>query len=216
MKIVVTSADSPLGALLCRGLGRTCEVLPVGLEEQPRAAVAGYRRADLRAPEQVAPLLEGAQAIVHALPYEPPALPEGELLDLAARSTYVLVKAACQAGVRRVVLLSRLSLLEDYPRDYALDPNWAPRPRLEAGSLAPYMAELVCREIARTGRIEVVCLRLGSIEAPEGTSAGDAVKAVEEALDLESDKSDKPGRGHNWGIRHVASTGRFARRKERN
>jgi nucleoside-diphosphate-sugar epimerase len=199
MKLVVTGADRPLGALLCRGLAQGREVAPAG---------AGV---DLRSPEQVALLLQGAQALVHALPYDPPmgegSEAEGEVLDLVARGTYVLVRGACEAGIRRLVLLSRLSLLETYPAQYEVNPAWEPRPRAEGLALAPYMAELVCREIARLGRIEVVCLRLGGLG--EETSEADALKAVEEALTHERKK-----REYHWMVHHVASAGRFAARKE--
>ena len=73
--------------------------------------------------------------------------------------------------------------------------------RAEAGSLAPLMAELVGREIARTGQIEVRCLRLGELDAE--TTADDAVEAVRQALTAERG-------GHDWLLAHVASSGRFA------
>jgi nucleoside-diphosphate-sugar epimerase len=203
MKLVVTGAHRPLGALLCQGLAQAHETAPAGAE------------VDLRSPEQVAALLRGAQAVVHALPYDPPLgqgpEAEGELLDLVARSTYVLVQGACEAGIRRLVLLSRLSLLEAHPAAYAVGPEWEPRPRAEGGTLAPYVAELVCREISRLGRIEVVCLRLGELDAAEGTSAAEALEAVAEALVHERKK-----REYHWMVRHVASAGRFAVRKEGN
>jgi len=200
MKVVVTGADQPLGALLCRGLAPAHQTTPAG---------AGV---DLRSPEQVAALLQGAQAIVHTLPFAPPTGgAAGELLDLVARSTYVLVQGACQAGVPRLVLISRLSLLEAYPAEYAVGPDWEPRPRAEEPALAPYMAELVCREIARLGRIEVICLRLGGLDAPEGTSGADALEAVQKALVRE-----REGREYHWMVQHVASAGRFAASKEGN
>ena len=70
--------------------------------------------------------------------------------------------AACAVGIEKVVLLSCLDLVRDYPEEYLVDPQWNALPRAEAGSLAPLMAELVGREIARTGQIEVRCLRLGN------------------------------------------------------
>lgn len=198
MKLVVTGADRPLGALLCQGLAPHHQVKPAGAE------------VDLRSSEQVAALLLGAQTLVHTLPFDPPISSgpeaEGELLDLVARSTYVL----CQAGLKRLVLISHLSLMEDYPSEYSVGPDWKPRPRAEARALAPYLAELTCREIARIGKIEAICLRLGALDHPEGTSSADALKAVEEAL-----VQEKPGRGYHWSLRHVATAGRFATGKEK-
>ena len=202
MRLVVTGADRPLGALLCQGLAQGRQVVPAGAE------------VDLRSAEQVATLLKGAQAVVYTLPYDLPAsVAEGELLDLVARSTYVLTCEACRAGVRRILLISQLALMEDYPVDYLVTwPQvWAPRPRPEARSLAPYLAELTCREITRMGKIEVVCLRLGELDGPEGTSGADALKAVEEALAYERQE-----REYHWAVLHVASAGRFAPAREGN
>ena len=126
---------------------------------------------------------------------------EQVLLNVAARETYVALTAACAAGVEKVVLLSCLDLVRDYPEEYIVDPRWNAIPRAEAESLAPFMAELVGREIARTGQIEVRCLRLGVLD--EETMTEDAVTAVREALTTERE-------GHHWSLAHVASSGRFA------
>ena len=109
--------------------------------------------------------------------------------------------AACAVGIEKVVLLSCLDLVRDYPEEYLVDPQWNALPRAEVGSLAPLMAELVGREIARTGQIEVRCLRLGELDAE--TTADDAVAAVRQALAAERE-------GHHWSLVHVASSGRFA------
>ena len=208
MKIVVTGADRELGSLLCRRLTQ-CEAVPVGASAE--SDLKGYRRVDLFSPDEVKSVLDGSDAVVHALPFDlgvgttgPQG--EGELLDLAARATYVLATTACQVGTKRLVLLSRMDLMEDYPEEYLVNPDWKPLPRAEAESLGPYMAELVCREIARTGKIEVACLRLGALDAEEGTSGPDAVDAVRDALEGVGETA-----GYNWNLRHVVSEGRFAR-----
>ena len=126
---------------------------------------------------------------------------EQALLDFAARGTYVALTAACAAGIEKAVLLSSLDLVRDYPEEYLVGPQWNALPRADAGSLAPLMAELVGREIARTGKIEVRCLRLGKLDAE--TMADDAVAAVRQALAAERN-------GHHWSLAHVASSGRFA------
>ena len=189
MNVAVIGADRPWGALLATGLGAGFEVVAIGSE------------VDLLERESVDPVLAGVEAIVYAAASDPIGDSEQVLLDEAARGTYVALMAACAAGIERVVLLSCLDLVRDYPEEYIVDPQWNALPRAEAGSLAPLMAELVGREIARTGEIEVRCLRFGVLGE---TTGEDAVAAVCEALTAE-----REGRRH-WSLAHVASNGRFA------
>ena len=212
MKILVTGADGPLGGLLCRSLVGRHEVAAAGAAAEVSGELDGctYRSVDLRDPEKVGELVAGIERIVHALPFDPEMgtepQAEQELLDCIARGTYVLVTAAVQAQVARLVLISQMGLVEDYPEDFVVNEAWTPLPRAEAVSLAPLMAELTCREIARTGVIEAICLRFGALGAQDGTSEEDAVAAVADALERE-----QVGRGHSWRLRHVVSGARFAR-----
>ena len=211
MKVIVTGADQPLGGLLSTRLAQRHEVVAVGAAEKPADLnVRDYRQVDLCVPEQVDPIVVRADIAVHALPFDP-LIGEGpqaeqELLERVARSTYVLITAAHRAGYRRVVLISRMSLFEDYPEEFVVAEDWQPLPRAEAESLAPHMAELVGREIGRTGRIEVFCLRFGELGDPQGTLADDAVAAVEEGMGRESEQY-----GYGWWLRHVVSGGRYMR-----
>ena len=199
MNVAVIGADRPWGALLATRLGAGFEVVAIGSEDA--RDFAGYRQVDLLERESVDPVLAGVEAVVYAAASDPTGDSEQVLLDEAARGTYVALMAACAAGIERVVLLSCLDLVRDYPEEYIVDPQWNAIPRAEAGSLAPLMAELVGREIARTGEIEVRCLRFGALD--EETTGEDAVAAVREALTAE-----REGRRH-WSLAHVASNGRF-------
>ena len=199
MRVAVIGADRPWGALLAAGLGADFEVVALGAEET--SDLADYRQVDLLQREAVDPVLAGVEAIVHAVGGDPASGDEQDLLDTAARGTYVALTAACAVGIEKAVLLSDLDLVRDYPEEYLIDPQWNALPKAEAGSLAPLMAELVAREIARTGQIEVRCLRLGELDAE--TTADDAVEAVRQALTAERG-------GHDWLLAHVASSGRFA------
>ena len=199
MNVAVIGADRPWGALLMDGLGVGFEVVAIGSEDAP--GLDGYRQVDLLERESVDPVLGGVEAVVYAAVSDSTGDSEQVLLDAAARGAYVALTAACAAGIERVVLLSCLDLVRDYPEEYIVDPRWNAIPRAEAESLAPFMAELVGREIARTGQIEVRCLRLGVLD--EETMAEDAVAAVREALIAERE-------GHHWSLAHVASSGRFA------
>ena len=199
MRVAIIGADRPWGALLAAELGAGLEVVPLGAEDT--SDLADYRQVDLLQREAVDAALAGVEAIVHAAGGDPAGDGEQALLDTAARGTYVALTAACAAGIEKAVLLSCLDLVRDYPEEFLVDPQWNALPRAEAGSLAPHMAELVGREIARTGKIEVRCLRLGQLDAE--TTAGDALAAVRQALAAERE-------GHHWSLTHVASNGRFA------
>ena len=199
MNVAVIGADRPWGALLMDGLGVGFEVVAIGSEDA--RDLVGYRQVDLLERESLDPVLGGVEAVVYAAASDPTGDSEQVLLDAAARGAYVALTAACAAGIERVVLLSCLDLVRDYPEEYIVDPRWNAIPRAEAESLAPFMAELVGREIARTGQIEVRCLRLGVLGVE--TMAEDAVAAVREALIAERE-------GHHWSLAHVASSGRFA------
>ena len=199
MRVAIIGADRPWGTLLAAELSAEFEIVALGAEDTSH--LAGYRQVDLLQRESLDPVLTGVQAIVHAAACDPVGTDEGAVLDLAARGTYVALTAACAVGIEKMVLLSGLDLVRDYPEEYLVEPQWNALPRAEAGSLAPLMAELVGREIARTGQIEVRCLRFGKLGAE--TTADDAVAAVRQALAAER-------KGHHWSLTHVASGGRFA------
>ena len=208
--VAVTGADRPMGAALCRGLSADGEVIAIGESPGPGTDLGGvmdYRSSDLRLPEGAREALQGAAAVVHAQPHGPSAgegfAPEAEWLDVLSRGTYVLAQAAREAEIDRIVLVSPISLMQDYPADFVVEPWWRPRPRPDGESLAPYLAELVCREIARTGAIEVCCLRMGDLDdSSAGTSAGDAVAAVSAAL-----QSEAGAGGYSWRVDHALTGG---------
>ncbi len=210
MRLAITGADQPMGALLCQRLAAQHEVIPVGAATesgQDGVDAASYRRANLNLPPGAAAAIRGADMIVHAQPHDPePGLgtaAEGALLERISRGTYVLVQAAVAAHVGRLILISQMRLFQDIPEQFIVTETWQPRPRPEAASLAPFMAELVCREIARTGRIEVVNLRMGMLGAADGTSGDAAADAVQRALTVDM------AEGYHWQEQHVVSGGRF-------
>lgn len=206
MKLAITGADQPLGAALCQQLATEHSIIPVGSAEASglEASAEGYRRADLSLPPSAATAIRGADMIVHTQPHDARSVDgpgaEGELLERISRGTYVLVQAAVAEHIGRIVLVSHMHLFDRYPADYVIGPDWQPRPKPNAESLAPYMAELVCREIARTGQIEAVNLRMAALGAPYGLSSEDAAAAVYKALHM--DLSDS---GYHWHQEHVVA-----------
>jgi len=204
MNVLLTAADSAFGEKLNDGLSGVSKIRPVGMSES--ASIQGYECVDLLNREAVDGSLAGISHIVHVLPYVARCHnsedQENDVLDLVARATYVLATAASEMSITRMVLVSRLDIMRGYDECYRVDPTWQPRPEAHADSLAPHMAELVCREIARTGKISVYALRLGDLGIEIEYS--EAVNAVQSAL------SEPMNENYHWTVKHVASTGRFA------
>lgn len=169
---------------------------------------------DLRDPSQVAPLVDGVQAVIHtALPERiaQRSFSDEDLLDWAARSAFVLLQACRNAQVDRAVLLSTLAPFDDYPANYIIDETWRPRPRAEAASLAPLMAERTFREFAREGGIRTICLRFGALDAPDGTPLSLATQSIERALTMPIDPIS-----YRWWLFHIAESERYPMRTAQN
>jgi len=208
MQVLITGAETPLAQLAAARLRERFDLrLTRSADGTAEHTTAGIP-ADLRVPEQVEPLVEGVEAILHLAPYalQHPADADAErdVLDQAARGTFVLLHAALKAGVKRVVLASRLDLMAAYPEDYLVDETWKPLPDTSAAALAPYLAELTLREAVRAEPILGVCLRLGEL-GESGTTASDAVSAIERALVM-----DPAEQKYRWWLYHISSTERFA------
>ena len=212
MKVLLTGADRPLGALAATRLSDVHHLRLTGSAPALESTLAAmdYRAADLRSPEAVDPLVAGMDAVVHLDPYDPAPITgadaEQERLDVAARGTYVLLQAASRGGIARVVVGSTMALFDSYPDDYVIDETWQPQPDAQAESLAPMLSELSAREFARQGELSIVCLRFGALSGSEGTTEDDAVGALAEALTMEFEQP-----GYLWHLFHVVSTGRFAK-----
>lgn len=194
MNVLITGADRALGKLLKDSLGTQYDVRAVERDD-----------CDHRDPEAIGALCEGLDAILHCDVFDPIGESDEVCLDWASRGTYVLMQAAILAGVERVVVASKLSLFEAYPDRYVVDETWQPKPDTNAESLAPYLAELTCREFARQGGIQALCLRLDVLGVGTGTTNNDAVRAFDGALNMELEPN-----GYRWEVFHISSNERFS------
>ena len=150
-------------------------------------------------------------AIVHS--GEPDAKASvSEQLDVAMRCTYNLLWAAVEERVPRFVFLSSLRLMAPYDEGLAVTERWRPVPSTEAIDLSYHLAEYTCREFAREGKIDVVCLRLGEpafdSSAPLSSTAGltidDATEAVDRAITSELPPDSTSSR-QSWTLLHIQS-----------
>jgi nucleoside-diphosphate-sugar epimerase len=211
MRVLVTGGDLEECAELIRRLATRHELTLTGFGSSaaPGLERFSYTQADLREPEQVEPLIQGAEALVRldVLPraeaFTPPE--EKELLDRAARGMFTLLHQSLKAGVARVVLASRLELVATYGPSCYVDETWQPQPGTDAASLAPFVAELTLREFVRAEDLLGICLRFGPLgDAPDGTTLADALPALDRALTFDLGETR-----YRWRLYQVCSTDRF-------
>ena len=188
MKLLITSATQPLPARLASDLAASHEVVTTDRKADPGAP--GLVVCDLGHDSATDDLVRGVDAIVHWGGTDPDAS-ASDRLDEAAYRTYNLLRAATDAGVPRAVYLGSLGVMDRYPEEYTVTERWRPEPTTSLDDLSFHLGEYVCREFAREGKLQVVCLRLGSIlwntEHPcsDGVTAQDAVEAVGRSLTAE-------------------------------
>ena len=160
MNVLITQGKSSLAAALANHLSAGHMVRLTDLDS--RGGAAGIFECDLGHGDSTDDVVRGIDAIIH-LGYN--AVDSGDpsaLLDFHTRGTYNLLTAAVEAGVSRCIYLSTLRLLEDYDENLTVTEKWRSLPPSEDPLLLScHLGEIVCKEFARDGLIDVVTLRLG-------------------------------------------------------
>ena len=125
-------------------------------------------------------LVAGIDAIINVGYQDEVEMPVSFHLDYYTRRTYNLFWAAANAGVKRVINLSTLRLMEEYEENLVVTEQWRSKPVAnDINLMCAHLVEIICKEYARDRKFEVVNLRLGSplIEGgPDaiGDGSGDA------------------------------------------
>lgn len=209
MRLLITSAASPLAQGLAGALSRTHRVRlteRVHVESEHEFVQCG-----LGHDASTNLLVRGLDAIVHVA--EPlPDETENQQIDYLTRCTYNLVHAAAEEGVPRLVFLSTLELMTAYDENFTVGERWRPRPTSEPPTLTKHLGEFVCREFAREHKISAVVLRLGQVVRlaevagqpidPLWVDERDVVQAVAQALTAETGR---------WSIYHIQADSPQAR-----
>jgi hypothetical protein len=168
---------------------------------------------DLRTKAGLEETLDGARAVIHLAELDPEDnVFGGEDRDRVLRAsfgTYNLCQAARESGVDRLIVGGTLSVFDNYPQDYLIDELWQPRPSPGFEQLGPYIPELVAREFAREGGLDVICLRF---DRPEAILSNPSytMEAIDRALAL-----PVVDRGYRSRIIHISRSSRFIQRNAR-
>ncbi|NUR87091.1 MAG: NAD(P)-dependent oxidoreductase [Nonomuraea sp.] len=159
-KIVLTGAAGMVGGAVRERLRAAADQLVL----VDRVPVPGEEAvlSDLSDPDELLEIVGGSDAIVH-LAGVPDEAPLPDLLDGNVLLTHRVLEAARLAGVPRVVLAGSNRLTGMYPATATIGPDLPPRPDGLYG-VSKAALEALGRLYADKFGLEVVCLRIGSLE----------------------------------------------------
>lgn len=191
-KIVLTGARGALGTALRGPLSQMCEtLLSTDIAPAPESLLPNetFVQADLAQMDQIAPLMDGAEIVVHfgAIVDEKPF---EELWGPNFMGSYNIWESAFQAGARRIVYASSIHAVGMHPTNAGIDTDVPHRPDTFYG-LAKCFTEDLGRLYWEKRGLESIHLRILSC-TPEpqniralGTwlSHGDMVQLVQRAID---------------------------------
>ncbi|HUX86993.1 MAG TPA: NAD(P)-dependent oxidoreductase [Chloroflexota bacterium] len=219
MHILVTGSNSRLGAAIVRALSASHDVRTLDLAPPTHGPIPTYV-GDLRDRDFAARAVADCDAVVQVGPLVGPDASPLDVLDAATRGTYNLLTTATNAS--RFILISTLRLFAQYPMEWRVTEQWAPRPTTDVADLAPYLAECTVREVSRVMPLKAIALRLGEVvddadvrdrpADPGWLHLDDAVQAVERALAFEEAAPGawEPSIAHpttGWWVFHIPGGG---------
>ena len=218
MNILITGASSQLAQAIASELKddhsvRLMDSVPVDVAEG-----CDFIQGNILDPDDSWDAVRGIDTLIHT--GEPPAdLPSDELkreqmlLDLATRGTHVLFSTAVEAGIKKFICASTLSIFNTYPDDVYITELWKPRPSPEIVGMTKYLGELTAREFAREHLVTVTGLRLGELVLEE-TVQGDAPNLawldIRDAAGafrcvLNRDSSNSAWWTQRWAVYHICA-----------
>ena len=195
-KLVLTGAAGNLGSHLREPLSQMCEELvSTDIAEDIGTLYPGetYVRADLADMSQIAPLLDGADMVIHfgAIVDERP-LPE--LLGPNFVGSYNIWEAGQKAGVRRIVYASSIHAVGMYPKSEFVGIDAPHRPDTFYG-LAKCFTEDLGRMYWEKRGIESVHLRIYSCSQVTNTRALGSWLSYDDLIQLVTRAIDTPSVG---------------------
>jgi nucleoside-diphosphate-sugar epimerase len=175
VKIVVTGANGRAGRPLCQQLAGSHQVIAADVVD-PRIAGVEFAATDLSKYAQVRRAVEGAEVICHVAALHPwRRFTDRQYLETNVKGTYWVLKAAHDAGVRRVVFVSSI-----WAVGHGGDPpsvpvaEEAPLRGDELYGLTKVMGEHACEYFSRTQGLQVIILRPAGFGETEALWTGPA------------------------------------------
>ncbi|WP_299406316.1 NAD(P)-dependent oxidoreductase [uncultured Roseobacter sp.] len=196
MKLVLTGAAGRLGSYLREPLAAMCDTLvSTDIAEDIGTLYDGetYVQADLADMAQIAPVLEGADMVIHfgAIVDEKPF---EELLGPNFVGSYNIWEAGYKAGVKRIVYASSIHAVGMYPKSECIGIDVPHRPDTFYG-LAKCFTEDLGRMYWEKRQLESVHLRILSCAQVSNTRALGSWLSYDDLIQLVTRAIDTPSVG---------------------
>jgi nucleoside-diphosphate-sugar epimerase len=169
-KLLITGATESMADVLCNRFATRHSVRLLQSSAFTLRSDAEVIVGDLADAGVIDRAFRDTETVIHVAPTE---LPSPDSLDAATRGTYLLARAAIQWRVKRIILISSLSVFNRCPSNWSVTPAWAATPRPE--DLCIWLTEVTLKETLRGQSILATCLRIGD-------SLTNQLEAVEEAV----------------------------------
>jgi uronate dehydrogenase len=163
-KILITGAGGLIGRSIRPLMRHYCDFRATDI--QPVADETDSVVADITRLEQVLPLMDGVDGVMHLaiasardFADRPDGFAEAQL-DVNAKGTYNVLEAARRAGVPRVVCASSVMVNWGYPSERYISLRDPARPGVLYAA-TKYFGEVLSRMYAREHGLPVICWRIG-------------------------------------------------------
>jgi nucleoside-diphosphate-sugar epimerase len=162
-RVLITGAGGRIGGHLAESLRDRYDLRLHYFRTMPeRPPVADWIRADIAEYDQIAPALDGIDAVVHLAAEPSPMAPWEQIHRQNVVGTYNVFEAARAAGVRRVVFASTNHVMGMYDRDQAWPIHGAQPVRPDSlYGVSKAFGENLGRYYYDQHGLSVVCLRIG-------------------------------------------------------
>jgi len=116
-----------------------------------------------------------------------------EDLNQKIQNTYNTLSSCVEVGVKKVIMISTLSLMKNYKESYTVTEKWKPTPSTQLDMLSSHLSEVIFKEFARTFSFQKILLRIGfpinnsETETPETKSAlseTELINSINKIIDL--------------------------------
>jgi NAD+ dependent glucose-6-phosphate dehydrogenase len=161
-RVLITGASGNIGKVLTARLGNTYDLVLTDVEDDQSDEGIRIKGADVRSLEQIQPLMEGVDTVVHLAGDPSPQAEWESVYEVNILGTRQVLEAARVSGVRRVVFASSNHAMGMYDRDskWPVYNSQLPRPDSLYG-VSKVFGETIGRFYHDEHGLEFIALRIG-------------------------------------------------------